>query len=33
MPSPSQITVRYALSALLAGVFTAGVIYIWLTHR
>lgn len=28
-----EITVRYVLAALLAGAFTAGVIYIYITYR
>jgi hypothetical protein len=31
--SPREITIRYVLFALVAGVFTAGVIYIYWAFR
>jgi hypothetical protein len=31
--SQFEITVRYVLAAILAGIFTASVIYIYMTYR
>jgi hypothetical protein len=31
--SQFEISVRYLLAAILAGIFTAGVIYIYMTYR